>query len=163
MPPLSATVVTTWARPGSGCARIAWWSCANRRHIAEGTHHYCRPATGLACVVVENLLTLARVVVEILGGGGHALQRTPTVSKAIRLLGVFSPSVVAVADGFLLDDVGRHFGRGQLHYERDLGVPIDVIDPRNYLLPKNPIPLPKEDEMLLNWQEGGISATGAPL
>lgn len=43
---------------------------------------------------------------------------------------------------------------GQLHYERDLGVPIDVIDPRNYLLPKNPVPLPPEDEALLNWREG---------
>ncbi|CAN0087224.1 unnamed protein product, partial [Hapterophycus canaliculatus] len=42
----------------------------------------------------------------------------------------------------------------QLHYERDLGVPIDVIDPRNYLLPKNPVPLPPEDEALLNWREG---------
>ncbi|CAN0333197.1 unnamed protein product, partial [Ectocarpus sp. 8 AP-2014] len=42
----------------------------------------------------------------------------------------------------------------QLHYERDLGVPIDVIDPRNYLLPKKAVPLPPEDEALLNWREG---------
>ncbi|CAM9600578.1 unnamed protein product [Ectocarpus sp. 12 AP-2014] len=42
----------------------------------------------------------------------------------------------------------------KLHYERDLGVPIDVIDPRNYLLPKKAVPLPPEDEALLNWREG---------
>lgn len=50
----------------------------------------------------------------------------------------------------------------QLHYERDLGVPIDIIDSRNYLLPKNPVPLPKEDEALLNWREGDSSNTGEP-
>lgn len=49
----------------------------------------------------------------------------------------------------------------QLHPERDLGVPIDVIDPRNYLLPKNPPPLAKEDEALLNWREGDVASSGA--
>lgn len=50
---------------------------------------------------------------------------------------------------------------GQLHYERDLGVPIDVIDPRNYLLPKKPVPVPPEDEALLNWREGDDHGSGA--
>lgn len=49
---------------------------------------------------------------------------------------------------------------GQLHYERDLGVPIDVIDPRNYLLPKKAVPLPPEDEALLNWREGDGPGSG---
>ena len=51
--------------------------------------------------------------------------------------------------------------RVQLHPERDLGVPIDVIDPRNYLLPKNPPPLAKEDEALLNWRDGDVASSGA--
>ena len=49
----------------------------------------------------------------------------------------------------------------QLHYERDLGVPIDIIDPRNYILPKNPVPLPKEDEALLNWGDGDVPTNSA--
>ncbi|CAM9864689.1 unnamed protein product, partial [Sphacelaria rigidula] len=48
----------------------------------------------------------------------------------------------------------------KLHYERDLGVPIDVIDPKNYLLPRNPPPLAPEDEALLNWREGDGHASG---
>ncbi len=58
---------------------------------------------------------------------------------------------------------GTHCGDAapQLHYERDLGVPIDVIDPRNYLLPKNPVPLPPEDEALLNWREGEGDGPGS--
>lgn len=41
----------------------------------------------------------------------------------------------------------------KLHYEQDLGVPIDVIDPHNYLLPAETPPLPPEDEAILNWKE----------
>ncbi|CAM9782110.1 unnamed protein product [Ascophyllum nodosum] len=51
--------------------------------------------------------------------------------------------------------------RESLHYERDLGVPIDIIDPRNYILPKNPVPLPKEDEALLNWGDGDVPTNSA--
>lgn len=39
-------------------------------------------------------------------------------------------------------------------------MPIDIIDSKNYLLPKNPVPLPKEDEALLNWREDDNSSTG---
>lgn len=43
--------------------------------------------------------------------------------------------------------------RQQLHYERDLGVPIDVIDPRNYLLPRDPPQLAPADRALLDWKD----------
>lgn len=66
------------------CARVAWRSRANRRkHRRRNTSQLyylalkkvscCPPASGLACVVVETLLTLARVVIEIPGGARFAI------------------------------------------------------------------------------------------
>ncbi|CAM9385193.1 unnamed protein product, partial [Choristocarpus tenellus] len=42
----------------------------------------------------------------------------------------------------------------QLHCERDLGVDINLIDTKKYLLPTNPLPLDPSDEALINWKEG---------
>ncbi|CAM9605039.1 unnamed protein product [Chrysoparadoxa australica] len=41
----------------------------------------------------------------------------------------------------------------ELHCERDLGVDIDIADPRNYMVPANPPALHKDDEALLNWND----------
>ena len=75
------------------------------------------------------------------------------------------PAVTRHVDPFFIlmllrDAVACDVRLGQLHYERDLGVPIDVIDPRNYLLPKKPVPVPPEDEALLNWREGDEHGSG---
>mmetsp|Transcript_29471 Transcript_29471/g.38119 ORF Transcript_29471/g.38119 Transcript_29471/m.38119 type:complete len:500 (+) Transcript_29471:55-1554(+) len=55
----------------------------------------------------------------------------------------------------------------KLHCERNLGVPIDIIDPSNYLVPTRPQELAEEDQALLDWKvdtangsllPGGISS-----
>ncbi|CAM9508146.1 unnamed protein product, partial [Discosporangium mesarthrocarpum] len=47
----------------------------------------------------------------------------------------------------------------QLHCERDLGVDVDIIDTRKYLLPLNPPPLDPADKALIEWKKGDSSAS----
>ncbi len=52
----------------------------------------------------------------------------------------------------------------KLHSEKNMGVKIDIIDPRNYLLPDPPPPMEPKDAALLDWHEnkgkGGSGGSG---
>ncbi len=50
----------------------------------------------------------------------------------------------------------------KLHSEKNLGVEIDIIDPRNYLLPDTPPPMDPKDTALIDWHEtkGGSGGGG---